>query len=195
VAFELAIPLITSFIVPSPPAAIIKSYLSFAAFANSVAFFGYFVNSISNSIFALSHFFFTSSITSSSVILGLDNPANLLPNYIKVHLSIGAFPFSSSRKNDLLLEWLSSVNKIHSWLTKYIAVIYNGGQDVKLLQDGKHSTSLEYKKNIITNFGWNSLLFSCCYFFSAFEYAIATACFWASFIDFGWLVPIVPSSL
>ena len=82
-----------------------------------------------------------------------------------------------------------------SWLKKYIAVIHTGGQDVKLLQDGKHCISLNYEKIIIMYFGWSSVLFSCCYFFFAFEYAIATACFWAFFIDFGWLVPIVPSSL
>jgi len=76
-----------------------------------------------------------------------------------------------------------------SRLKKYIAVIHTGGQDVKLLQEGKHCISLNYEKIIIMYFGWSSVLFSCCYFFFAFEYAIATACFWASFIDFGWLVP------
>ena len=72
-----------------------------------------------------------------------------------------------------------------SWLKKYIAVIHISVQDVKLLHYGIHCISLNYKKIIIMFFGWNSVLFSCCYFFFVFEYAIATACFWASFIDFG----------
>jgi hypothetical protein len=36
-----------------------------------------------------------------------------------------------------------------SWLKKYIALIHTGGQDVKLLQDGKHYISLIMKKLLL----------------------------------------------
>jgi hypothetical protein len=45
---------------------------------------------------------------------------------------LGASPFSFSRKKDLLLEGLSSFNKMLSWLKNYIAVIHAGGPKGRL---------------------------------------------------------------
>ena len=81
-----------------------------------------------------------------------------------------------------------------SWLKKYLAVIHTVGKDVRLFQTGNRRIPLNYVI-IITCFSCSSVLFSRGYFFFALEYAIAAACFCACFIDFGWLVPIVPSSL